>query len=124
LAHEWLYPKNIPSTVTELDRPSETPEQATALRFLIREQKCTAELFKDFLDMVHARFFLVRRDIARYMGQFQVRGGISKGYQVLIVQETEALSVVVQTDEVMKEMLERLVLWQRTWAFPLRRFNE
>jgi hypothetical protein len=70
--HEWLYPKDIASTTTEAPRTSETPEQAAALRYLTVERGCTAELFKDFLDMVHARFYLVRRDIGRYMGRFQV----------------------------------------------------
>lgn len=70
--HEWLYPKDIASTTTEAPRTSETPEQASALRYLTVERGCTAELFKDFLDMVHARFYLVRRDIGRYMGRLQV----------------------------------------------------
>ena len=36
------------------------------------ERGRTGEVFAEFLEVVHERFYLVRRDIGRYMGRFQV----------------------------------------------------
>lgn len=40
------------------------------------------------------------------------------------IQETAAVSVAPQTVDIMSEMLEKLNMWHRRWAQPLRIFGE
>ena len=71
--------------------------------------------------MVDARYHLVKRDIQRFTNCLQV-------FLMLILplkpQETAAISVLPQTDQIMVDFLDRLALWQRIWGIPIRAFNE
>ena len=49
-------------------------------------------------------------------------GGL--GAPQLTLQETEALSRAPQTMEIMLEFLEKLNMWLRRWAVPMKVFGE
>ncbi|ORY29102.1 hypothetical protein BCR39DRAFT_593973 [Naematelia encephala] len=86
----------------------ETDEIKEAFR-LVNQDGRSSELFTDFLDTMDGRFQLVQREAMRYIHRLE---------------ESAAVSVVPQTENIITEMLERLAVWLRAWGLPLRSFNE
>ncbi|KAK4687974.1 anaphase-promoting complex subunit 2, partial [Tremellales sp. Uapishka_1] len=107
IAKAFLYPRDV-SVSRSGSKASETPKVTAAFKYVAEEGKA-GMLYQDFMELVAARFYLVQRDIRRFMNRLQ---------------ETSAVSVVPQTNAIMVEMLERLAIWQRAWGVPLRAFND
>ncbi|GFZ51497.1 hypothetical protein JCM24511_09264 [Saitozyma sp. JCM 24511] len=107
VAQEWLYPRDIGSA-SYSGKPNETAEVTGAFEHL-KQTGRTREVFDEFLDAVNARFFLVRRDISRYINALH---------------ETTVLARLPLVEGTMAEFLDRLAAWQRAWGVPVRAFND
>ncbi|WVQ64090.1 uncharacterized protein L199_002249 [Kwoniella botswanensis] len=105
VAGDYLYPRDVTSSRSAV-KPIETPDVTTAFQIASKDGRGSS-LYSEFLDAVESRFYLIIRDVQRYIDH------------LTLVEEEDQ-----QVGPVMIEMLERLAVWQRAWGVPLRAFHD
>ncbi|ORX38980.1 hypothetical protein BD324DRAFT_618100 [Kockovaella imperatae] len=101
LVKSYLEPRNVSAGVT---KPVETPAISSAFKMVI-EAGLAPDIYSDFIIRVDSSFDLIRREIDEHMDE-------------------ATLGSSGQADTILVNLFERLALWQRIWAVPLKAFND